>query len=70
MKPKKEKEMEDQRGWLYGWKEIASYVGCDVKTMQKYAIEYRPPIHRFPNGKIYAIPSEIDGWGRNFTKLS
>jgi hypothetical protein len=65
MKKKKEKSMNKTvRGWLYGWKDIAQYIGCDIKTVQKYVAEYKIPIHRFPDkNKIFAIPSEIDSWG-------
>lgn len=57
-------------GWLYGWKEIAEFVGCDMKTVQKYVIETKFPIHRFPGkNKIFAIPSEIDRWGLKCKKV-
>lgn len=55
-------------GWLYGWKDIANYVGCDLKTINKYVDEYKLPVHCFPNGKPFAIPSEIDKWGRNLKR--
>lgn len=64
-KKKKEKPMnKTMSGWLYGWKDIALYIGCDIKTAQKYVSDYQIPIHRFPDKKkIFAIPAEIDRWG-------
>lgn len=55
-------------GWLYGRKAIADYIGCDVKTLLKYASEYSLPIRRLPNGKPFAIPSEMDRWGKDLKK--
>jgi hypothetical protein len=65
MKKKKEAKMDKTvSGWLYGWKDISDYIGCDVKTAQKYVTKYKIPIHRFPDkNKVFAIPSEIDQWG-------
>jgi hypothetical protein len=67
MKKKKEKSMNKTvSGWLYGWKDIAQYIGCDIKTVQKYVTQYKIPVHRIPEkNKMFAIPAEIDDWGRN-----
>ncbi len=49
-------------GWLYGWKDIADYVGCDVSTVKRYATNCKLPIRRLPTGKPVAIPFQIDKW--------
>jgi hypothetical protein len=51
-------------GWLYGWKDIAEYVGCSAKQAQYYAAKHHLPIVRLPNNKPAAKPSEIDHWMR------
>jgi len=55
-------------GWLYGWKDIAQYVGCDVCTVRKYVIKNNLPIYRLPNGKPIAMPDEMDRWIKNLKK--
>jgi hypothetical protein len=48
-----------------GWKEIASYLGKGVRTIQRYEREVGLPIHR-PAGKsraaVIATRTELDGW--------
>ena len=51
-------------GWLYGWKDMANYIGCSVKQAQRYAKVYRLPIIRLPVNKPAADPNEIDKWVR------
>jgi hypothetical protein len=51
-------------GWLYGWQDIADYVGCSVKTARRYAKHYHLPIRRFPSKKLFAVPSDLDKWAR------
>ena len=50
---------------LSGWKEIASYLGKGVRTVQRYEIEIGLPIRR-PAGKstgsVVATTVEIDAW--------
>ena len=50
---------------LSGWKEIASYLGRGVRTVQRYEREMGLPIHR-PAGKssaaVAAIRTELDKW--------
>lgn len=68
-KKNKPKENPDMRsGWLYGWKDIASYVGCDLSTIKRYATNYSMPIRRLPNDKPIAIREELDGWIRSIKK--
>jgi len=48
---------------LYGWKEIAQYLGCCTKTARQYAKhETAPlPIKKLP-GKVLSSKSLIDKW--------
>jgi hypothetical protein len=50
---------------LTSWKEIAGYMGCGVRTIQRYERQYRLPVRRLTGkarGAVFAIPSEIDAW--------
>jgi hypothetical protein len=54
-------------GWLSGWKEIATYLGCSVKTAQDYHKRLKLPVNRLPGPKgkyekRVAIPSKLDEW--------
>jgi hypothetical protein len=55
-------------GWLYGWKDIAYYVGCELSTIKRYAKSYRMPIHRLPNEKPFALRDEMDDWAKKMKK--
>src|SRR5262249_14108109 len=48
-----------------GWKEIASYLGKGVRSVQRYACENGLPIHR-PSGRsggaVIATKGELNGW--------
>ena len=48
-----------------GWKDIASYLGKGVRTVQRYEIELGLPVRR-PAGKsrgsVVATRSELDAW--------
>jgi hypothetical protein len=50
---------------LSSWKEIASYVGRSIRTVQRWERELGLPVHR-PNGKtdgvVIALPAELDAW--------
>jgi hypothetical protein len=51
--------------YLSGWKEIASYMGKGVRTVQRYEREMGLPIHRHPGqvvGAVLVIRSELDRW--------
>ncbi len=52
---------------LTGWKEIANYAHCGVRTVQRWERDLDLPIHR-PKGKsrsaVLAIPEELDSWFR------
>ena len=55
---------------LDSWKEIAAYLGRDVRTVQRWEKKEGLPVHRHEHekmGTVSACKSEIDGWwrGRN-----
>src|SRR5215510_5291053 len=50
---------------LDSWKEIASYLGRDVRTVQRWEKKEGLPVHRHQHdklGTVYAFPSELDAW--------
>jgi hypothetical protein len=51
-------------GWLYGWKDIGFYMGCDEKTSRANE-KFNLPIYRDPKGKVRAHPRELDKWIKN-----
>jgi len=55
----------DHNDRLESWKEIAAYVGRDLRTVMRWEKERLLPVHRFPGGgraAVYAYRSEIDNW--------
>lgn len=52
-------------GILRSWKEIASYVGCGVRTVQRYEQQFGLPVRR-PEAKlrssVIALADEVDVW--------
>ena len=52
---------------LDSWKEIASYLHRDARTVRRWERERRLPIHRVPGGErsgVFAYVSELDRWLR------
>jgi hypothetical protein len=52
-------------GRLDSWKEIAEYLGRDVRTLLRWEKEKGLPVHTVPGGKrrtVYAFKHEIDAW--------
>jgi len=52
---------------LESWKEIAAYLGRDVRTVQRWERGEGLPVHRLQHnklGSVYAYPSELDAWRR------
>jgi hypothetical protein len=50
---------------LSGWKDIASYLGKGVRTVQRYERELALPIRRpagISTGSVIATKTEIDSW--------
>ncbi len=68
----------NQRKILGSWKEIASYLGKGVRTVQRWEHQFGLPVRR-PNvtakGVVCASPEELDSWfkmywGRRTAKSS
>jgi hypothetical protein len=52
-------------GRLESWKEIASYLNRDVRTVQRWEQTKGLPVRRLPGGemaRVYALRSELDAW--------
>ena len=50
---------------LHSWKEISSYTGRGVRTIQRYETQFGFPIHRpagSPRSAVLAFTDEVDGW--------
>jgi tetratricopeptide (TPR) repeat protein len=50
---------------LESWKEIAAYLGRDVRTAQRWERREQLPVHRLQHskrGSVYAYPVELDAW--------
>ena len=50
---------------LESWKEIASHLNRDVRTVQRWAQTRSLPVRRLPGGemaRVYALQSELDAW--------
>lgn len=50
---------------LISWKEIADYLGRDVRTVRRWEEERGLPVHRGPEGKgytVFAYTQELDVW--------
>ena len=62
---------------LNSWKEIASYLGRGVRTVQRWEQELHLPVHRIGNGRrapVYVVISELKFWmltsaGRNAVSI-
>jgi TolB-like protein/Flp pilus assembly protein TadD len=53
---------------LDSWKEIASYLKRDVRTLHRWEAQERLPIHRHlhkERGSVYAYKAELDSWWNN-----
>jgi hypothetical protein len=64
--------MEVRRCRLDSWKEIAVYLGRQVRTVQRWEIREGLPVHRqfhVKAGTIYAFKHEIDTWLGNRCRL-
>jgi len=50
---------------LNSWKEIASFFGCDERTVKRWETTRGLPVHRIPNGQrspVFAYESELRAW--------
>src|SRR5438477_2059023 len=53
---------------LDSWKEIASYIKRDVRTVQRWEKQEGLPVHRLQHdaqGTVFAYRSEIEAWWRS-----
>ena len=53
---------------LNSWKEIATYLGRGVRTVQRYERELHLPVRRFngkPHASVVALPGDLDDWLRH-----
>src|SRR4051812_21902465 len=63
-------------GLLTSWKEIATYLGKGVRTVQRWEAVLGLPVHRLKEQRIMAVKKEIDSWlinqerARSDTKFS
>jgi hypothetical protein len=61
----KPQHLAPQLSVLSGWKDVASYLGQGVRTVQRYERELRLPVRRpagRARGSVIAIPRELDQW--------
>ena len=52
---------------LNSWKEIATYLGRGVRTVQRYERDAHLPVRRLPGkprGTVIAFPKDLDDWLR------
>lgn len=50
---------------LNSWKEIAGYLGRDVRTVLRWEKERGLPVRCIPGGKrrrVFAYPAEVEAW--------
>ncbi len=50
---------------LNSWKEIAAYLGRDVRTVLRWEKERGLPVRCIPGGKrrrVFAYPAEVEAW--------
>lgn len=62
-----QKDTNDHADRLIGWKSIASYLGRDIRTVQRWESSEQLPIHRLEHQRqasAYAFKSELDAWQR------
>src|SRR5689334_12548196 len=58
-------DSEQVRGRLESWKEIASYLGRDVRTVQRWERRDGLPVHRLQHrarGSVFAYPTALEAW--------
>jgi len=58
-------DSDGSRRRLESWKEIAAYLGRDVRTVQRWEARDQLPVHRLRHtklGSVFAYTAEIDAW--------
>jgi len=63
-----------QDNLLRSWKEIAAYLGCDVRTCHRWEDQRGMPVHRAEGSEkkspVFAYKDELDAWFRGTFKAS
>ena len=63
---------DDGNARLDSWKEIASYLGKSVRTVQRWEEQEGLPVHRLPHSdrsSVFAFPQELDAWRAGRSQL-
>jgi hypothetical protein len=47
---------------LSSWTGIAQYLGKDMRTVREWAMKRGMPVHREPDGRVWAKPEELNAW--------
>jgi phage terminase Nu1 subunit (DNA packaging protein) len=58
----------DPNNILYSWKEMAVFLKCGVRTVQRWEKNEGLPVHRhlhWKRGTVYALKSELQEWLRS-----
>jgi len=56
---------EKQKDILISWKEIADYLGFDVRTCQRWEKDSMLPVHRFidsSKSRVFSYKQDLDAW--------
>ncbi|MBF0259987.1 MAG: helix-turn-helix domain-containing protein [Desulfamplus sp.] len=53
--------METEKNILYGWKDIAGYIGCSQATAKKYQKKYHLPVRKI-NSRILISKTMVEEW--------
>src|SRR5574340_735919 len=56
---------ENSQRRLDSWKELADYLGREVRTVIRWEKDKQLPVHRVPGGRrqaVFAYTDEIDAW--------
>jgi len=56
-----QKESNTDRGVLYGWKEIAQYIGCSPKTARAYSKRQQLPVKKV-EGRVLLSKKMVEQW--------
>ena len=57
---------------LDGWKEIASFLNRDVRTVQRWESKENLPVHRHLHGaraSVFAYQHELEVWWDNYSSV-
>ena len=57
--------MQPTQSCLYGWKEIAAFLGISERSVRRWEAERNLPVHRIPGrgrDSVFAVPEELTEW--------